>query len=79
MNNLALVLMGQGELQEARQLHEQTLETRRRILGAEHRGTLASMNNLAVLLKDQGELDEARKLLVEHHNRHPRTTSSIAI
>ena len=63
MTNLAGVLRGQGKFDEARKLHEQTLEIRRRILGPEHPDTLWSMNNLAIVLGEQGKHDEARKLL----------------
>ncbi|MFC8615994.1 tetratricopeptide repeat protein [Micromonospora purpureochromogenes] len=61
MDNLALVL-GVGELAEARHLHEQVLQLRRRVLGEEHPDTLASMNNLASVLTDMGELADARHL-----------------
>ena len=43
----------------------QVLETRKRVLGAEHPDTLTSMANLACTLRDRGFLDEAEKLMTE--------------
>jgi len=65
MNNLALVFERQDKLGEARQLHEETLQLRRRLFGMEHPDTLQSMMNLATVLRDQGQLEEARKLFEE--------------
>ncbi|MCK4937157.1 MAG: tetratricopeptide repeat protein, partial [Methanosarcinales archaeon] len=46
MNNLALTLGAQGDLEGARKIQEQVLEISRRILSSEHPNTLRSMNNL---------------------------------
>ena len=62
MNSLGNVLRNLGELEEARQLHEEALETKRRVLGPDHPHTLGTMWNLAFVLVEQGELEEARKL-----------------
>jgi tetratricopeptide (TPR) repeat protein len=62
MNNLALTLRGQGDLEGARDLHEQALDAYRRVLGDGHLHTLGSMNNLAVTLEDHGDLEGARDL-----------------
>ena len=56
MNNLAIILKGQGKSDEARKLHEQTLEIQRRILGPEHPDTLRSMHNLAAMLRRRASL-----------------------
>jgi serine/threonine protein kinase/Flp pilus assembly protein TadD len=62
MNNLAVVYTLQERLEEARKLHEETLQIRHRIFGTENLRTLASMNNLALVLERQDRLGEARKL-----------------
>jgi tetratricopeptide (TPR) repeat protein len=62
MNNLALTLRDQGEMEGARKIQEYVLEITRRVLGAEHPSTLTSMNNLALTLQDQGEMEGARKI-----------------
>jgi tetratricopeptide (TPR) repeat protein len=60
--NLANTLRALGNSLGARDLHEQCLEVRRRVLGDEHPDTLRSMNNLAFTLRDLGEIEEARSL-----------------
>jgi len=62
MNNLAATLADQGELDSARQLQEQVLEARRRVVGPQHPDTLAALNNLAYTLQAQGDLVGARQL-----------------
>jgi Flp pilus assembly protein TadD len=59
MNNLALVLLGQGKYEEAEEMHRQTLELREKVLGREHPDTPGSMNNLALVLESQGKYEEA--------------------
>jgi tetratricopeptide (TPR) repeat protein len=54
-----------GELENARKIQEEVLETRRRVLGDEHPGTLLSMDNLAGTLRAQGELVGAREIQAE--------------
>ena len=51
-----------GEDQAARELDEDTLARRRRVLGEDHPDTLASASNLAVDLRDLGEDQAAREL-----------------
>ena len=64
MNTLALVLFGQGDVAEARQLQEKLLEVHQRLHGPDHPDTLISMNNLAKQsLLAQGEYARARHLL----------------
>jgi tetratricopeptide (TPR) repeat protein len=50
---------------EARKLHRETLEIRRRVLGQDHPDTLTSMHNLANAYSSQGRHDEAEKLCRE--------------
>jgi tetratricopeptide (TPR) repeat protein len=61
MNNLAMVLRDQGNLEEARKLFDEMLQHQRQRLDREHPHALATMNNLALLLEDQGRPDEALK------------------
>ena len=56
MNDLAETLRALGDLQRARELHEQTLTARRRMLGDEHPATLTSKNNLAAVRRELREL-----------------------
>ena len=85
MNNLAVTLQAQGELERAREIHEKVLEKRRRLLGAEHPDTIASMGNLATTLHAQGELEKAREILtgvLEKRRQifgveHPKTLTSM--
>ena len=61
-SNLAVDLRKLGEHQAARELDEDTLARRRRVLGEDHPDTLASANNLAGDLRDLGEHQAAREL-----------------
>jgi tetratricopeptide (TPR) repeat protein len=65
MNNLAVTLQEQGELESARKIMEEVLETGRRVLGKENPSTLTSMSNLATMLHAQGDLAEARNISEE--------------
>ena len=56
MNDLAETLRNLGDLQGARELREQALAARRRVLGADHPDTLRSMNNLARIQQRLEEL-----------------------
>ena len=61
-NNPANLLERQGELAEAEEIHQGTLEARRRGLGAGHPATLGSANNLANALAQQGRVAEAARV-----------------
>lgn len=54
MDSLATTLSSQGRVKEAEIMHQQTLEGRIKVLGAEHPGTLKSMNNLAATKEKLG-------------------------
>ncbi len=56
-NNLASVLTNLGEHQAARDLDQDTLARRRRVLGEDHPDTLRSANGLANDLRALGEAD----------------------
>jgi tetratricopeptide (TPR) repeat protein len=62
LNNLALLLTGQGDLAAAQPHYERALAIYEKALGPEHPSTAASLNNLASLLQDQGDLLAARPL-----------------
>jgi hypothetical protein len=51
-----------GKRQAARELDEDTLARRRRVLGEDHPDTLASANNLAAAFRALGENQAAREL-----------------
>jgi tetratricopeptide (TPR) repeat protein len=63
LNEAGVYLRSRGQYQLARELHEQALAGRRRMLGDNHRATLSSMNNLAVDRRALGDLRGARELL----------------
>jgi tetratricopeptide (TPR) repeat protein len=50
-----------GKYQEAEQMHRQTLELKKKVLGKEHPYIFNSMYNLAIALKDQGKYEEAEQ------------------
>jgi hypothetical protein len=54
-NNLAADLRALGQVQAARDLDQDTLDRRRRILGEDHPATLTSADNLAADLRAPGE------------------------
>jgi tetratricopeptide (TPR) repeat protein len=62
LNNLAVLVHEQGDLDGARRLHERALAIREARLGADHPDTATSLDNLAGVLGDQGDLDGARRL-----------------
>jgi len=72
-------------VQAARDLDQDTLERRGRVLGADHPNTLASANNLAADLRALGEVQAARDLdqdTLERRRRvlgadHPSTLRSV--
>jgi tetratricopeptide (TPR) repeat protein len=65
---LAFILNEEGRYDEAENLHRETLDVQRRVLGPEHRGTLESMRNLANDFAGEGRYSEAEKLQRETMN-----------
>jgi hypothetical protein len=59
MANLASTVWNQGRWKEAEELEAQIVETRERVLGAEHSNTLVNMANLTVTYQDEGRDREA--------------------
>jgi len=58
--DLAAVLHAVGDLENARQLQTEVLETAQRLLGDDHPATLRAQANLAVTLNEAGDLAAAR-------------------
>ncbi len=86
INNMGILLRGQGKLPEAEPYHREALETSRRTLGEEAPLTLGCMNNMGLLFQSQGKLSEAepyyRKALEARRrtlgDEHPETLASIS-
>jgi tetratricopeptide (TPR) repeat protein len=62
LNNLANVLVNQGDLERARALFERALSIFQVRLGSDHPDTAQNLNNLANVLMEQGNLEGARML-----------------
>src|SRR6266508_590527 len=62
LNEAGVYLRSRGQYQLARELHEQALVGRRRVLGDDHPDTLSTMNNLAVTQRALSDLQGAREL-----------------
>ncbi|WP_262285512.1 tetratricopeptide repeat protein [Micromonospora sp. MA102] len=85
MNNLAVVLQNQGDLEAAERLHRETYARAGQVLGPEHPTTLSSMNNLAGALRDLGDLNGAKRLYEQtlalrtrlYGTEHPSTLASM--
>ncbi len=69
MKSLANLSKDQGRYDEAEPLYLETLETRKRVLGADHPGTLRSMNSLAWFLLTREPVE----------SRDPRTALKLAL
>jgi tetratricopeptide (TPR) repeat protein len=90
LNNLAGLLLDQGDLVGARPLYQRALTIREKVCGPEHPDTAMSLNNLALVLKEQGDLVGARPLyqralavaervLGPDHPRTARSLNNLAI
>ncbi|OCK84872.1 HET-domain-containing protein [Lepidopterella palustris CBS 459.81] len=62
---LGMCIYQDGRWDEAEKAFSHVMETRKRVLGAEHPSTLASMANLASTYRDKGRWDEAEELEVQ--------------
>jgi len=65
MFTLCGVLGDEGKYEESEKLNREVLDLSRRVLGPEHRETIAAMAALADTLSDQGHYPEAEKLAQE--------------
>ncbi len=63
MDNLAIVLSREGRNAEAEKLERAELDISRRVLGAEHPQTAASIYTLGVIAANRGNRTEALSLL----------------
>lgn len=85
LNNLAIVIDGQGRHAEAENLDRQLYEIRVRVLGADNPETLAVLANLGITIMEQGRFAEAEtfdRRLYEAESRvqgpeHPDTLSTL--
>ena len=64
-HKVGLSVFVEGKYSEAEELFVQVIETRKRVLGAEHPDTLTSMGNLALTYGNQGRWKEAEELEVQ--------------
>ena len=71
-------LILEGRYDEAESMYQETLETRRRTLGAEHPDTLTSLNNLAASYYSQGRYDKAESMFRETLEIRRRTLGANA-
>ncbi|MFD4138435.1 FxSxx-COOH system tetratricopeptide repeat protein [Streptomyces sp. NPDC058572] len=69
---LAVALYDLGRIAEARRMHEDTLERRRRVLGEDHPDTLQSARDIAVTLHELGHYVEARRMYEDTLERRRR-------
>jgi eukaryotic-like serine/threonine-protein kinase len=65
LNDLAQAYEGAGKYELAVNLHRETFENRKTLLGIDHEDTLASMNNLGKACLDAGKFDLALALLTD--------------
>ncbi len=84
-NNLATVLSGQGDYEEARRHLERAVLIREKALGAEHPHVATSLHSLGAVLFGQGEYEEARRhleraVLISENvlgSEHPHVANSV--
>ena len=69
-NNLAADLRDLGEVQAARDLDQDTLDRRRRVLGEDHPDTLTSAENLAADLRALGDADKTPEAVINPASNH---------
>jgi hypothetical protein len=63
---LAEIKRGRGQLSEASELLQETLEVQKATLGLQNRDTLLSMTRLAIVYRAQGRLSEAAEFIGSH-------------
>jgi tetratricopeptide (TPR) repeat protein len=62
MFNLGGILTEEQHYADAEQMHEEVIESARRVLGPQHPGTLVAMSTLATILDKEKRFAEAEKL-----------------
>jgi hypothetical protein len=65
MNNYANLMIEQGKLVKAEQIHQKVLAMRLRIFGNDHPATLISINNCADCLSKMGQWTDATLMFAE--------------
>lgn len=89
LNNLALVLMTGGQLEQAESLYNEALDMNRRLYGSSHPAIALSLSNLAEIHRSQGKLEQAasdyrealamqRELLGQQHPEVARLMNNLA-
>lgn len=66
IDNLGLVLSGQGKYEDAEAMYRQALTDREKVLGPEHPDTLTSVNDLGLVLPSQGNYEGRMVLALAH-------------
>ena len=56
------MLDNQGNYEEAKEMHQWTLELREKVLSREYPSTLTSINNLALVFDNQEKYEEAEEM-----------------
>ena len=79
INNMAFVIQKLGRLEEAEPLYEEALAWRRRELGDDHPGTLASITNMGFILHEQGRFNDAEPYVRESLERKRRTLGGVVL
>ncbi len=85
LNNLALTLHEQGDLEAAEACYREGLALDRVLHGDAHPEVATSLNNLAAVLRDQGRLEEAEAIFREtlgvyrriHRAAHPQVAAAL--
>ncbi|KAF8593826.1 kinase-like protein [Ceratobasidium sp. AG-I] len=82
IHSVASVYSGQGRWQEAQELHDRALQTRRKVLGEHHADTLSSMHSLATTHQSTVAAEALNKQVLEARKKalgsdHPDTLSSM--
>ncbi|CAG8115642.1 unnamed protein product [Penicillium nalgiovense] len=62
VNNLGVLYVAQGKLDQAEQMYQWALAGREKALGADHTSTFNTINNLGILYVAQGKLDQAEQM-----------------
>ena len=75
---VAIILRLMGRYGEARELDEDTLARKRRVLGEDHPSTLASASNLAIVRLELGDYQAARELNEDTLARRRRVLARVS-
>ena len=73
INDVGVILEGQGKFQEAKPWYAEVLETNRRVNGKDHASTIIAAANMGNLLEQGGDLSGAVPFYLEALNAVRRT------